>query len=65
MPRQLGFERLAPHLTSGLFERGDAAILVRRAPDDARVDVHLAAEKEKVLDAAVAAYLADPAWTKA
>jgi hypothetical protein len=46
------------------FERGDAAILVRRALADGRVSVQIAAKKPETLAAFVDAYLAEPAWKR-
>lgn len=64
VPLALGFERLAPDQVSGLFERGDAAIVVRRAPRDAVIDVHIAADDADVLAPLVDAFASRPGWTR-
>jgi hypothetical protein len=64
-PLGLDFERLAPTLTSGLFDRGDAAIIVRRAPRDAALHVHIAAETPETLAPLVDAFAGRPGWAPA
>jgi hypothetical protein len=62
LPEQLGFSRLAAHLTSGLYERGDAAVIVRRAPFDAEIDVYIACEEAAGLGPILDACGAMPGW---
>jgi hypothetical protein len=62
VPAQFGLRRLAPHLASGLFERGDAALVVRRGPQDRSLHVHLGADDPEQLATIVASYLSQPSW---
>lgn len=64
LPLALGFDRLAPSQTSGLFERGDAAIIVRRAPFDASIHVHIAADDPEALQPLVEAFAGQPGWER-
>jgi hypothetical protein len=64
LPLSLGCERVAATVPSGLFERGDAAVIVRRAPGDSRLDVHIAAESVEAVGAILDAYLTQPNWAQ-